>query len=86
MAISDLSEEQIKTYAKDSKNWKEFMLKCGYTNLGCKQYIKRKIDLFDVDISHFTSAYVTIRKWLKKYKELKDLIIDIDREKNPQVL
>jgi len=39
MAISDLSEEQFKTYAKESKNWKEFMIKCGYTNLGCKQYI-----------------------------------------------
>jgi hypothetical protein len=47
---------------------------------------KRKIDLFDVDISHFKSAYVTIRKWLKKYKELKDLDLNIDRDKNPQVL
>ena len=64
MAISDLSEEQFKTYARESKNWKEFMIRCGYTNLGCKHYIKRKIELFEIDISHFTSIYVN-----KKYTD-----------------
>jgi hypothetical protein len=64
MAISDLSEEQFKTYARESKNWKEFMLKCGYTNVGCRQYIKKKIELFEIDISHFTNIRRT-----KKYTD-----------------
>jgi Zn finger protein HypA/HybF involved in hydrogenase expression len=64
MAISDLSEEQFKTYAIESKNWKEFMIRCGYTNLGSKQYIKRKIELFEIDISHFTNIRRT-----KKYTD-----------------
>jgi len=64
MAISDLSEEQFKMFAKESKNWKEFMIKCGYTNLGCRKYIKIKIDKFKVDISHF----INIRQ-NKKYTD-----------------
>jgi len=62
MAISDLTKEQIEEYAKESNNWKEFMTKCGYTNFGCTFYIKRKLELFDISVSHFTRG-----KHNKKY-------------------
>ena len=62
MAISDLTKEQIEQYAKESNNWKELMTKCGYTNFGCTFYIKRKLELFDISVSHFTRG-----KHNKKY-------------------
>jgi hypothetical protein len=55
MPISDLSKEQFEQYAKESNNWKELMSKCGYTNFGCRTYLKKKLELFDINISHFTS-------------------------------
>lgn len=53
MPISDLSKEQIEQYAKESTNWKELMTKCGYTNFGCRTYLKRKLELFKINILHF---------------------------------
>ncbi len=53
MAISDLTKEQIECFAKNSTNWKEFMTKCGYTNFGCRKSLLRKIEQFNISISHF---------------------------------
>jgi hypothetical protein len=53
MAISDLTKEQLEQYAKYSTNWKEFMTKCGYTNYGCRTYLKKKIEFYDINITHF---------------------------------
>lgn len=54
MPISDLSKEQLEQFAKESTNWKELMIKCGYTNLGCRSYLKRKLDNLNISISHFS--------------------------------
>lgn len=64
MAISDLTKEQIVEFSKESNSWKEFMIKCGYTNFGCRLYIKRKIELYDIDTAHFTNI-----KYNKKYSD-----------------
>ena len=53
MAISDLTKEQIECFAKNSTNWKEFMTKCSYTNFGCRKSLLRKIEQFNISISHF---------------------------------
>jgi hypothetical protein len=53
MAISDLTKEQFEQYAKESTSWKELMTKCGYTNYGCRTYLKKKLDLYEISISHF---------------------------------
>jgi hypothetical protein len=62
MAISDLSKEQIEQYAKESNNWKDLMIKCGYTNFGCRSYLKKKLQLFNINIEHFT-----VNRHNKKY-------------------
>ena len=67
MAISDLSKEQIEKYAKESNNWKEFMTKCGYTNFGCRIYLKKKLEEFDIDITHFIAT--NIGKQFKRYSD-----------------
>lgn len=54
MAISDLTKEEIEQYAKESTNWKELMTKCGYTNYGCRTYLKKKLDSYNISILHFT--------------------------------
>jgi hypothetical protein len=64
MAISDLTKEQIAQYAKESTSWKELMTKCGYTNYGCRFYLKKKLDLYEISISHFTRV-----KSNKRYTE-----------------
>lgn len=43
MPISNLTEEQIKKIVNESTSWKELMTKCGYTNYGCRFYIKKKL-------------------------------------------
>jgi len=53
MPISNLTEEQIKLFVKESTCWKELMTKCGYTNYGCRFYIKKRLDFYNIDISHF---------------------------------
>lgn len=53
MPISELSKEQIEQYAKESTNWTELMTKCGYTNFGCRTYLKKKLDILDINIAHF---------------------------------
>jgi hypothetical protein len=62
MAISDLTKEQIEQYAKESTSWKELMTKCGYTNYGCRTYLKKKLELYDISISHFTKT-ITSKKY-----------------------
>jgi Zn finger protein HypA/HybF involved in hydrogenase expression len=57
MTISDLTKEQIEDFARTSTTWKEFMIKCGYTNLGCRKYILRKIEKYNINISHFTKYH-----------------------------
>ncbi len=57
MAIKDLTKEQIEEYAKKSTNWKEFMTKCGYTNYGCRKYLQKKLDKYNISISHFIKNY-----------------------------
>lgn len=56
MPISDLTKFQLEQYSKESSNWKELMIKCGYTNLGCRTYLKRKLEICDIDISHFINT------------------------------
>ena len=53
MPISDITKEQLEMYANESKNWKELMTKCGYTNYGCRYYLKKKLDKYNISISHF---------------------------------
>lgn len=67
MAISDLSKEQIEQYAKESSNWKEFLTKCGYTNFGCRIYIKKKLEEFNINITHFVAT--NIGKKFRKYTD-----------------
>jgi hypothetical protein len=43
MPISDLTKEQFEKYANESSSWKELMTKCGYTNFGCRTYLKKKL-------------------------------------------
>jgi hypothetical protein len=61
MAISDLSKEQIEQYANESTNWKELMTKCGYTNYGCRSYLKKKLALYNISIEHFSKIKVNRR-------------------------
>lgn len=78
MAISDLSKEQIEQYAKESTNWKELMTKCGYTNFGCRTYLKKKLELFDINISHFIKT-----KSSKKYSDEETLnMVQIGKKYN----
>lgn len=53
MPISNLTKEQLEQYVKESTNWKELMTKCGYTNFGCRTYLKKKLEVFNINISHF---------------------------------
>jgi Zn finger protein HypA/HybF involved in hydrogenase expression len=53
MPIADLTKEELALYAKESNNWKELMTKCGYTNYGCRYYLKRKLTTYDISIDHF---------------------------------
>jgi hypothetical protein len=66
MPISDLSKEQLEQFAKESTNWKELMTKCGYTNFGCRHYLKKKLDILNISISHLkdkeTLTYIEIGK------------------------
>ena len=56
MTIAQLTKEQIEEYATTSSSWKEFMTKCGYTNYGCRSYLKKKLEIYDIDTSHFTRS------------------------------
>jgi hypothetical protein len=53
MPISELTQEQLSEYTKTSYSWKDLMNKCGYTNLGCRTYLKKKLQKFNIDTSHF---------------------------------
>ena len=64
MAISDLTKEQFEQYAKESTSWKELMTKCGYTNYGCRTYLKKKLEFYEINISHFTKTTTS-----KKYSD-----------------
>jgi hypothetical protein len=62
MPISDLTQEQLEIYAKESTNWIELMTKCGYTNYGCRFYLKQNLDKYNISISHFIK-----KKGIKHY-------------------
>jgi hypothetical protein len=61
MPISNLTRENIEDYARTSTNWKELMKKCGYTNFGCRHYLKKKLELYNISTSHFIKNQFNIR-------------------------
>ena len=53
MTIADLTKEQLQEYVKDSTNWKELMIKCGYKNINTRNNLKRKLETCNISIDHF---------------------------------
>lgn len=51
--IWDISNEDFIQYVKESKTYSELLKKCGYTNLGNNNTVKKRINLLNLSIEHF---------------------------------
>ncbi len=64
MGVDKISKEQLETYVNESTNWKELMIKCGYTNFNNRKTLTKRLELFNISISHFVKKTV-----IKKYSD-----------------
>jgi hypothetical protein len=74
MAISDIPEDTLRSYISSSSTWKEALQKCGYNNCGCSKYLKQRIALFNIDVSHIKQK-TNLKNDFIKYK-LEDILVN----------
>jgi 5-methylcytosine-specific restriction endonuclease McrA len=51
--ITKLTKEELLEFTNDSDNWKELLEKCGYTKFDNIRHVKKLIEEYNIDYSHF---------------------------------
>jgi hypothetical protein len=59
--VWDISNEDFTNIIKESKTYTEVLRKCGYTNLGNTNTIKKRITLLNLSVDHFVK-YILPKK------------------------
>lgn len=56
MGINNIADNQFASFVKESSTWTELMHKCGYTNVGNRSIVKKKIEQLNLDASHLPTS------------------------------
>lgn len=70
--IWDISNEDFIQYVNESKTYSDLLRKCGYTNIGNSQTVKKRINLLNLSTEHFVSFILPE----KKKRSLSEIFIE----------
>ena len=59
--IWDISNEDFIKYVMESNTYSELLRKCGYSNLGNRKTIKKRINLLNLSVDHFVKYIIPTR-------------------------
>ncbi len=68
----NISKEELEQYVLSSSCWKDLLKLCGYNNFSNNRYVQKKVNKFNIDVSHFKDYTPTYKKYTLEEMFCKD--------------